>query len=112
MSKTRQYCFTINNPCKEEEDVLISLEDQVEYIVWGRETGESGTPHFQGYVVFKNPRTISGLKKLLPRAHIEIAKGTPAQNEIYCKKDQDWTEYSAVCKWDFSGSSHNPIVIE
>lgn len=64
----------------------MKLSEDSRYIVVGKEVGENSTPHYQGYVFFDNPRSFNSIKKLLKRAHIEQAKGTPEQNSKYCKK--------------------------
>lgn len=90
MSKSRAYCFTLNNYTEEEYLAISSME--CKYLVIGKEKGESGTPHLQGYVYLVNPRTLTSLKKSMPRAHIEVAKGSPLQASTYCKKDGDFYE--------------------
>lgn len=85
----KHWCFTINNP--KDDDNLIPL-DKVEYIVVGNEVGENGTPHWQGYVCLKTKIRITGLKKWIPRAHIEKMRGTPQEASDYCKKDGDYIE--------------------
>lgn len=59
------------------------------YLIFGKEIGETGTQHLQGYVCFENQRTLTALKKLSTRAHWEIARGTPKQASEYCEKDGD-----------------------
>jgi hypothetical protein len=56
----------------------------------GKEVGEKGTPHLQGYIEFKAPRTWQTIKNLLPRAHIEKARGTRKQNIAYCSKEKNF----------------------
>lgn len=90
MSKTRGYCFTINNPQAADLQALVELP--AEYLVYGKEVGEAGTPHLQGYVHFKSQRALNAVSKLLPRAHLEARKGSVDQAVDYCKKDGDWTE--------------------
>lgn len=95
-SKSRSYCFTLNNPTDDERqttrDCLRGVG--IRYAVCGSEVGESGTPHLQGYVYFVNPRSLSGVKRLpcFARAHLEIARGTPVEASEYCKKDGDFWE--------------------
>jgi len=56
--------------------------------VYQKEKGEEGgNVHFQGYVVYKNARALVGVRKVLPTAHWEIAKGDADQNRVYCTKD-------------------------
>lgn len=64
-----------------------------EYLTWGEETGESGTFHFQGYVRFPHAITQNRLKELLPRAHLEVQRGSCHQAIEYCHKDGRFFEY-------------------
>lgn len=102
-SKRRGWCFTLNNPSITESNSLKALgESELEankatYLVIGRETGESGTPHLQGYIHFKSQRAMSSVKSIIGhRAHLEGANGTPQQNRTYCSKDGDFDEYGDV----------------
>lgn len=88
MSRKRNYCFTINNPGElqfQEEDLETY---KIKYIAYSLEEGENGTPHFQGFVLFINPRTLLGVKRLafFNRAHLEIMNGTFQQNLTYITK--------------------------
>jgi len=73
--------------------------DFVRYLVFGFETAASGTPHLQGYLVFKSPtkKSLFWLKKnFLDRAHYDVAKGSHAQASAYCKKgEQPHEEWEA-----------------
>lgn len=91
MSKVRSWCFTLNNYSEQEKDLLKAMK--YKYLVLGYEVGENGTPHIQGYVQFKNARSLGGLKKIVDRAHWEQAKGTPQQAADYCKKDKNFEEF-------------------
>lgn len=86
----RNLCFTLNNYTEEELDDIKKLV--VAYMVIGKEVGESGTPHLQGYIEFKNSMRWETIKKRMPRAHLEKRKGTAQQASDYCKKDGDFTE--------------------
>lgn len=85
MSRSRGWCFTINNPTEADKTAVKDVECQ--YVVCGEEVGEQGTPHLQGYVYWKNQRSFKTLQKLFPRANLEAAKGTGQQNRTYCTKD-------------------------
>jgi len=90
MSRFRAFTFTINNYTSEDESSLLNLGHR--YIVYGREVGESGTPHLQGYIVFGTSRSFKSLSSKMPRAHIEQAKGDSAANFRYCTKGGDYFE--------------------
>jgi len=90
-NRNRDWCFTINNYT--EEDIASLSELVCKYIVYGKEVGESGTPHLQGYVSFKDQKTLSACKKLVSyRAHAEARLGTQEQAAQYCKKAGDFLE--------------------
>lgn len=92
MSRSRSWCFTINHYDEEDGARIQEMTARYRYIVAGKEVGESGTPHIQGYVYLKNAMTMGALSRLLPRAHLEMARGTPQQAADYCKKDGDYWE--------------------
>lgn len=108
--RNRAWCYTINNPTDEEVMKLERLGALRH--VCGREVGESGTPHLQGYVRFEQPCAFSWWRNQFPRAHVEIRRGTEHQAVEYCKKDgqlvvdlgQDEPDYTPV---DSSGSKRN-----
>ncbi|QDZ59982.1 replication-associated protein [Beaked whale circovirus] len=83
----RRWCFTVNNPTEADEEAVKSLTEKSKYLICGREKGESGTPHLQGFVNLKRTQRLAGLKKLIPRAHFEKAKGSDSDNKKYCSKD-------------------------
>ncbi len=90
--KSRHWCFTINNPTDKDMPDLA----KVTYMVIGREVGDTGVNHLQGYVVFNNRLRLTQAKKVLPRAHLEMKRGTVAQAADYCKKDGDFAEYGKL----------------
>lgn len=95
MTRARGYCFTINNP-DEILDTASILElidhKHFQYVIVGDEVGREGTHHYQCFVYFKEKVEFSKLKTILPRAHIESAKGTPNQAILYCMKDENYIE--------------------
>lgn len=88
------WCFTLNNYVEEDFSTIKAwAEEEAKYWIIGRETGESGTPHLQGYVSLRRRRPfpyVSG--KLSSRAHITRAAGTARQNRRYCSKDGNFEE--------------------
>lgn len=83
--KARNYCITINNPM--EQDILkFKNFNNCKYIYQLEQGNEEKTKHLQGYLMFKNPTYFNSIKKQLPRAHIEKARGTKKQNIQYCTK--------------------------
>ena len=93
-SPKKHWCFTLNNYT--EDDVATIRSIPSEYTCFGREVGESGTPHLQGYLSFRTKKRLSGVKKLIPRAHWEAAKGNPSQNRAYCSKDGSFEEQGNI----------------
>ena len=81
----RAWCMTINNPTTEEVEFLENIECR--YLIVGDEVGEEGTPHLQIYIYFVNGRTFNRMKRDFPRAHIEVARGSPEENREYCSKE-------------------------
>lgn len=90
-NRSRRWCFTVNNPSDEDRLSLTAVIATCQRYIYGNEVGDQGTPHIQGYLEFKNQKTLGPLKSLLPRAHWEKAKGTPEQNWDYCSKEGDFT---------------------
>nr|QJI53392.1 MAG: replication-associated protein [Circoviridae sp.] len=90
-SGCRRWCFTLNNPTDDDNQLVATAlrPDEFHYAIVGREKGEQGTPHLQGYLHFKQKKRLSALKKILPRAHFERARGSDHDNEAYCSKEGD-----------------------
>lgn len=83
-SKARHWCFTLNNP---ETDILDFDDQNIIYAIYQLEIApETGTVHFQGYIVLKVKQRLTWVRSILPRAHWEVARGTPQQNRDYCTK--------------------------
>lgn len=106
-NRNRSYCFTVNNPSPMDRELLNQLGPKAKYMVVGEEVGESGTPHLQGYVQMKEGKKLvevcecqrgyltqcMQMAMALPRGHIEVAKGSPQQNMVYCKKEGKFQEW-------------------
>jgi len=91
MSRSRNFCFTLNNYSPDDEEFVLSVPCR--YVIFGREVGANGTPHLQGFIVFKNARSFDSVKNLVPRWHIEVARGNVDQNVDYCSKGGDVVEH-------------------
>ena len=93
--RLRNFCFTINN--YREEHILNLKELQstgfFEYVIYGIECGESGTPHLQGYAELSKQQRRNIVCERMPGAHIEARMGTQDQAINYCKKERNFTEY-------------------
>lgn len=95
MSKAKQWVFTLNNYTPEDEQHLDHLgeRDGTIYLVYGRETGESGTPHLQGFIQLETRRSLKWMRdNVSERGHYQVCRGTPKQASDYCKKDGSFTE--------------------
>lgn len=101
MSNAKNWCFTINNY---NVDVLESLArlDQfiptdIQYMVIGKEIGESGTPHIQGYIQFIKRQRLRQVKNFIGQsAHVEVSRGTAREASRYCMKDNDYQEFGEL----------------
>lgn len=91
MERVRAWVFTLNNYEEEDEGRIALMGAQ--YTVYGKEIGESGTKHLQGYMYFSNKKSMKQLKKGLPKAHWEPRRGSHEQAREYCVKDGVVTEY-------------------
>lgn len=92
-NRTREWCFTLNNWTQEEYDKLSVQDKQVRYMIFGKEQGDQGTPHLQGYVYFHNAKTFSQVKTYFgDRFHIENTRGSREENVAYCSKDEEYVE--------------------
>jgi len=106
--RSKNWCFTINNYTPLDTTQCAALEHHCDYVVYGKEKGEDGTPHYQGFCVFKVAKRLSAVKSLLPRAHLEIKvrKSKYSQASDYCKKDGDFTEIG-TCPLDHDYSNRS-----
>jgi len=98
MSPRKAYCFTLNNYTDDDvEHIERVATDESQYAIVGREVGESGTRHLQGYIMFKRAYRFQTIKdRFLPRCHIEVAAGSPGSNRLYCSKDGEFREFGQI----------------
>lgn len=93
-SRAKRWVFTLNNWTEDElQTILDAGRLRASYLVVGREQGEQGTPHLQGYVEWHVPIRFSTCKRILSdRAHLEIARAPAPENRAYCTKENDFEE--------------------
>lgn len=84
---SKSWCFTLNN--YSENDITLLKDIDCSYLIFGKEVGESGTPHLQGFITFKTTKRLTGLKKLHKGIHWEISRNVEASIN-YCMKDKDY----------------------
>jgi len=96
--RLRNACFTINNPQTERETFVKRLIDSelISYVIVGSEVGESGTPHYQGYVEFKAQVDFDIVHNWLLKGHIEARRGTAQQAADYCTKDGEYSSWGTL----------------
>lgn len=85
MSRNRNFCFTWNNYDEDSKIFLSTLA--CKYVAYSEEVAPStGTKHLQGYISFKQPKSIQQARLVLQGCHVETMLGSIAQNEEYCSK--------------------------
>lgn len=85
--KKRSFIFTINNPKLDSEEIIQLMKNESAIgLVFQQEVGTNGTPHYQGFVRFKNARLYGPLCTLLD------GWVRPCKNDIaarrYCSKKE------------------------
>lgn len=86
--RSSHWSITINNPTSEDLDAWRNMKSHhwVKDVQGQLEQGENGTPHIQGYLRTDQVR-FSQIKKILPRAHIEVAKNPTALVNYVTKEE-------------------------
>lgn len=94
--KYRSFFFTFNNYSFEDfQNLQANLQaDGVTYYIIGEEVGEKKcTPHLQGCIVYKNPRSWDAVKKRFDqRIHWQKTESLPDAIK-YCEKEGKWVEW-------------------
>jgi len=89
ISPAKRWCFTLNNYKDEDISSIVPIiKDLCDIYIIGKEIGESGTPHLQGFINFKKKSRPIGIFNN-QKIHWEKSKGTNEENERYCEKDGD-----------------------
>lgn len=91
--KTRNWCFTLNNPTDEERQKFAEWSENlprgISFLIFQEERGHGeDTPHFQGYLELRTTAKINWLKNNFnDRAHFEPRKGSQKEAIDYCCKE-------------------------
>lgn len=97
--RSKYVCFTLNNYTSAEVEAFDRWgQAYCTYYTYGREVGESGTPHLQGYFELATARRFQTLKRTftalgLDRLHFENRMGNSDQAAEYCHKEGNYTEF-------------------
>lgn len=93
VSPARKWCFTFNN-YEGHDKALFQELNKISVFGFGKEIGEQGTPHLQGWAYFhKKVRPLSVVGKWLPEGkwiNWILMDGSLDQNITYCSEDGDY----------------------
>lgn len=95
------YVFTVNNYTDEQQRKIREFANKFcKYLIFGREKGEKGTPHLQGFFSLRERKRITAVHKDLDftELHLEESRGSPSQNREYCSKEGDFEEFGTLPK--------------
>ncbi len=92
--------FTVNN-WTEDDWTKVRASPLYSYGIMGKEVGELGTPHLQGFVQLKKRKRSKGAFNQLAayfhaRPHMGKPDGTAQQNQAYCSKDKEFVEWGTI----------------
>lgn len=85
----KRWTVTVNNYTDDDVENIKTYctERNCRYAIFGKEIGDKGTLHLQGFVHLHRKVRISTVKKNISKTgHYEIAKGSDEQNKDYCSK--------------------------
>lgn len=90
-------CFTYNNYTPLVETICRQSVGEVgiKYLIFGREVGESGTPHLQGYMQVNHDKFDRLKRRFGNSIHLEKQKGDSREAADYCKKEGDFEEFGS-----------------
>lgn len=105
-TQVRRICFTLNNYSGDQIQILnnLSATEDVDYLCYGKEIGESGTPHLQGVMFFSKPLDFNTIKTWIPALHLEKMQARGKKQVLrainYCKKGdqshQEWKDLGTM----------------
>ena len=106
MSAAKNWCFTLNNYTNDDLEMFDNLgsntgknASNILYFIIGKEVGESGTPHLQGFIQFRKKIRLNQVKNVVGRranCSVMHRQSTPEFCARYCKKDDDWVEFGTI----------------
>lgn len=110
----KNWCFTLNNYNMDDWTKLKTyfINNKMEYII-GKEIGEQGTHHLQGYFEWNNKdgKRLENIKKInetFYKLHLENRKGSREQAVKYCAKDNEYicsNKLEKLCEsWEYTGN--------
>lgn len=99
--KSLYFCFTINNPTMNGQQFIDHIRNvqlrngkpYVDYCIFQKEKGASGTVHFQGMLKCSSQQRVTALQRKIATGAYFVMKGKPYQAADYCsKKDESYLE--------------------
>lgn len=76
------------------------LDDAIRFICFSIERAPTtGRLHLQGYLQLHKRLRLQQVKAFLPTAHLEVARGTAAENVKYCSKDKNPAARPGTLGW-------------
>ena len=90
MSQAANWIFTLNNPQVLDLQLISQAcrENKIKMLMAVLEHQEDGlTTHYQGLITFNRSQRLNAVKKILPRCHLEVRKGSQAQAIQYVSKE-------------------------
>lgn len=93
--RAKYWSFTLNNYTPADVDRLSRPIPGIEYLIFGKEVGVSGTPHLQGTVCFQSRKRLQQVIAVLGQCHCSCTRSL-LQSIEYCKKEGDFTEWGTV----------------
>lgn len=100
MAQAKNWAYTWNNYTEEVIARLSGLvatpNSIVVYIIFGKEVGDTGTPHLQGTICFSRKQRLVQVKAVVAGdPHLEVVRNINA-SIIYCKKQGDFLEFGEL----------------
>lgn len=91
--RAAHWVFTINNPNADDREQLeiLAASETCKGMIFQKEVGENGTPHYQGYVALAKRLRRAQLSKHLPRAWLDVCR-SPKDAIEYCRKGETRVE--------------------